>query len=140
MAQPLRAAVLIVDDTIGDAQRLANDLQAGVVGYPVTPGEVNADRLAAADLVLVDYELRDWDERDNTRELALKPLNGLALASVLREHLDLYVDRPRAIALYTAHLSEISQALPDEVRQHVVSRLNNLEWVFDKADENAPRR
>jgi hypothetical protein len=133
-----RAAVLIVDDTIGDAQGLANDLTEGVVGYPVTPSEVNRDRLLAADLILVDYELSDWDDRDKIHPLALRPKNGLALAAVLREHLDVGAgDKARAIALYTGHLSEIGKALPDEVRKHVLARLHNLEWIFEKDDPSA---
>jgi len=139
---PKRASVLIVDDAIGDAQRLAADLKGeDVAGYPIVPSEINEARLDDADLVLVDFELLDWEDRDNVRSLALQPLNGLALAAVVRAHLDAgQSERPHAVALYTGQIAKIATAVPQEVRNHVVARLHNLEWIFEKGDSDAPRK
>lgn len=101
----------------------------------VGPSEdVEDHSLRDADLVLVDYRLDDWPERENVRSISLKPLNGLALAAVLREQAYRGGGRqsPKAFALRSAHLRELSSPLPSDSREHVLARAHNLEWVFPK--------
>ena len=101
------------------------------------PSDVAHEHLARADLVLVDYSLEHWRERDSIDIVACRPQNGLALAAVLREHVDRErPHRPVAFALHTAHLSKAQGRLTlvEASAQHVVARFNNLEWVFAKTD------
>ena len=102
------------------------------------PADVEHRHLMRADLVLVDYKLEHWDERDSVDSVTCRPENGLALAAMLRE----YVDRlqqygPVAFALHTAHLSEAQgrMTLVEASARHIVARFNNIEWVFPKTDE-----
>ena len=133
-----KSVVLVVDDqpddlratvAVGLADRVEFDL--------VHPSEVKYDQVAAADLVLVDYQLDNWRDRDRLEMISVKPQTGLALATVLRECVDRKVGiPPTAFALHTAHLTEAQGrlSLADASARHVLARLNNLEWVFPKTD------
>ena len=68
---------------------------------------------------------------------SVRPETGLALAAVLREAADRSKgERPTAFGLHTARLSEARGRLrlAEGSARHVVARLNNLEWVFQKTD------
>ncbi len=124
--------VVVVDDN-PDAERTSLDLWESDVQFTVLhPKELTKQKLEEADLVLVDYLLEDWPERDALDEIGLQPVNGLALAAVLRAH-SRSVPTPTAFALRSAHLDDISAPfLPSESRLYVLARANNLEWVFPK--------
>jgi hypothetical protein len=128
--------ILIVDDEETSPHELGLDSLAATRARH--PKDVDLFDLAWADLVLIDYSIRNWDERDELEQVALKPRNGLALAGVLREHADAIDDgRPSytAFAIHSAHIGDISARLHTTNRTpYVVARLNNLEWAFDKAD------
>ena len=101
------------------------------------PAEVEHPHLARADLVLVDYKLEHWHERDSVNAVCCRPENGLALAALLREYVDRSpVERLTSFALHTAHLRQAQGrlSLAEASAQHVVARFNNLEWVFPKTD------
>jgi len=84
---------------------------------------------------LVDFKLERWPERDNTKPLALKPANGLALLAVLQEAaFEIEPATARAFALYTAVIQDVARELAHQ--PHIVARAHNLEWVFEK---NGPR-
>ena len=103
------------------------------------PADVEHQHLMMADLVLVDYKLEHWDERDSVDTVSCRPENGLALAALLREHVDRSSKgRLTSFALHTAHLNEAQGrlGLAEASARHVVARFNNLEWVFQKTDEN----
>ena len=103
------------------------------------PAEVEHPHLARADLVLVDYKLEHWHERDSVDAVCCRPENGLALAALLREHVDRSsVDRLTSFALHTAHLRQAQGrlSLAEASARHVVARSNNLEWVFPKTDDS----
>lgn len=72
--------VLAIDD---EPDILRNTLRLGLgdraQGKVLHPRDVELQHLRDADLVLVDYLLRDWPERDGV-SLALRPANGLPLA------------------------------------------------------------
>lgn len=90
--------------------------------------------------MLVDYRLENWAARDSLSSVSVRPETGLALASVLREAVDRLPGTTfTAFGLHTARLNEAQGrlTLAEANAQHVVARLNNLEWVFPKTD---PRR
>ena len=100
----------------------------------VHPHEVELEQLEAADLVLVDYRLEYWPAR-NAQPISMRPATGMALAAVLREQADRSLEeaksyRLNAFALHTGHLGEIRGRMPSATAEHVLARLNNLEWVF----------
>ena len=95
------------------------------------PDEVTEVKLRRASLVLVDFKLEHWPQRENVSFLSLKPSNGLALLSVLQEAAyDLDREVPRAFALFTAVMYDVARGLVPQ--PHIVARAHNLEWVFDK--------
>lgn len=128
--------ILIVDDEETSQHVLGLDSLAATRARH--PREVDLADLEWADLVLMDFIISNWYERDELEQLSLKPQNGLALAAVLREHADLEtIERHSytAFAIHSGHIGEISARLHTTNRTpYVVARLNNLEWVFDKAD------
>jgi len=128
--------ILIVDDDETSAHALGlNDLAATRARHP---RDVNVSDLEWADLVLMDFILSNWAERDELEEVSLRPPNGLALAAVLREHADIANNGGHnytAFAIHSAHIGDISARLhTTNCTPYVVARLNNLEWAFDKAD------
>ena len=129
-----RPFVLIVDD---EADNVHSGLKLRLDNIAVVkvlhPSEVEREDLAETDLVLMDYKLDQWPERDEQSEIAFDIRSGLALATVLREIADEATpDRLTAVALHTAHLSDASGRIRPPYSKHVVARLNNLEWVFEK--------
>jgi hypothetical protein len=123
--------VLIIDDHEGqsDLQEFLDpgqDLQVKVLH----PNDVDPGDLKAASLILVDYQLDRWPERDNLSTTSLKPTDGLALAAIFRRQLP---ECPVGIAIHTGEIDLLARPLPPEHREHVLARLNNLEWVFQKA-------
>ncbi|MGH7771819.1 MAG: hypothetical protein ACREQA_06235 [Candidatus Binatia bacterium] len=100
------------------------------------PQEVELQDLLEVSLVLVDYQLDNWLERDEASSVALQPRDGLALVSVLRRQIHSQSDTPVAFAIFTGHIQKLAGPLPDEYRQHALARLNNLEWVFRKERVN----
>lgn len=126
-------SILAVDD---EPDALRNDLKLGLgdrgTGEVLHPRDVELRHLEAADLVLVDFVLTNWAEREGAA-LAMRPANGLALAAVLREHVDQsQQDRITAFALHSGHLEQVRGRLPAAAREHLIARLNNLEWAFSK--------
>lgn len=135
MGQTARPTVLIVDDNPDELRPLENDLRRQVNVETVDPTEVTQQKLSAADLVLVDLILEDWIARGTPAPLANRPRDGLAVAIVLRSHATARKNPPvKAFAILSGRLDEVSPALPPELREHALARLNNLEWVFAKAD------
>ena len=127
--------ILVVDDQPEEIRGVSATGFKELVRHEVVhPRDVEIKHLEAADLVLVDYRLDDWTERANTA-LAMQPSSGLALAVLLREHADrTQQGRLTAFCLHSAHLGDIEARLPVTNRQHVLARLNNLEWAFAKSD------
>ena len=86
--------ILVIDDEPEDQRatfRLAPDGEA-VFGV-FHPEEVDHQLLQNADLVLVDYIIDTWQARSAASQIGLRPVNGIALAAVLREQANL-VERP----------------------------------------------
>lgn len=135
MTQNRKTPILVIDDEPDEVRNhVALGLDDQVKALVVHPREVEKSDLKNSDLVLVDYKLEEWSERD-AQSVSLKPATGLALAVVLREQVDRsQKDRLTAFALHTGHLGEIQGRLPSSTAQHVLARMSNLEWVFSKTD------
>ncbi len=131
-----RPVILVVDDEpdkLRSSLKLAWENQARVTVRH--PSDIEDNDLEQAHLILMDYRLDLWPERD-TQPTAFYVRTGMALATILREATDeIKPDRFTAVALYTAHLHEASGRIRPPISRHVVARLNNLEWVFEKTDE-----
>ncbi len=127
-------AILIVDDD-DEAQSgaLNGIVSLGCRASALHPEEVSVDDVREADLVLVDYNLRDWPERDQSA-IARQPTTGLSLMAVLRDFLSMDSDRPVGFALNTTRFGDLPTVLPRPVTKHALARANNFEWVFDKSD------
>jgi hypothetical protein len=134
--------ILIVDDEETSAYELG--LRRLATTLARHPRDVDVSDLEWADLVLMDFFLRNWAERDELDEISLQPPNGLALAAVLREHADAANNGGHnytAFAIHSAHIGDISERLHTTNRTpYVVARLNNLEWAFDKSDQSSSVR
>ena len=132
-----RPTILVVDDKPDDLLR--NRLKLALVDHARLtvshPSDVALSDLKRAHLVLMDYRLEVWEERD-VQSVAFDIRTGMALATILREIADKETPgRLTAIALHTAHLSDASGRIRRPHSSHVVARLNNLEWVFEKNDD-----
>ena len=134
--------VLIVDDE-PDSVSTLGDILANKLGVSVTtryPTDIGREDLQRASLVIVDFVLKNgpWTEHDRF-EIGRQPKNGLALAGVLRSHVDNRFDtetRPKAFALLTAEVDRLAYHKPLlDHRLHSLARLNDLEWVFNKQDD-----
>ncbi len=131
--------ILVIDDEPDD---LRNDIELGLEDRAAFdlkhPRDVGMDDLEEADLVLVDYLLDNWPELRDQKCIGMQPLTGLALTAIFRDQVDLLgKDRLTAFALHSARLDNLLGRLPLLSAQHVLARLNNLEWVFPKTE---PRR
>jgi len=128
--------VLIIDDKSDDERIRVGELDPQVDAVVQHPQDVTEYDLQSADLVLVDYRIEYWPERDNASSISLKPVNGLALADVLREqvHADGLPSRPIAFGLRSGYLRDLSGDLPPQEREHAIARAHNLEWVFPKKE------
>jgi hypothetical protein len=134
MSEAQTPQVLIVDDR-PDEQRSAafNNLPAGSARFIVShPTDVDSEALNDADLVLVDYVIDHWPERESVSQISLKPANGVALAALLREHSPGSA-RPTGFAIHTAQPDALWLS-PAEPRRHLIARAYNLEWVFLKSN------
>ena len=128
--------LLVVDDQADDeTAKLAAWI--GRVDFRVRyPWDMSEDDLHHANVVVVDYRLDEsWEARDGQEQIALKPMNGLALASVLRSHERLMEGGPTVFLLRSAHLSDLSPEFPPDSRLHVIAHQNNLEWVLSKGGD-----
>lgn len=136
-----RPGILVVDDEADDL-RSALELALGEVADVKVrhPSHVDREDLKDAHLVLMDYRLDHWPERE-VQSAAFDVRTGMALAAVLREVADREAPhRLTAVALHTGHLSESNPRIRPPHSGHVVARLNNLEWVFEKTEAKLYRR
>jgi len=135
MGETTQPHILIVDDE-ADQERSALDQWKAAAHFTVLhPQDVTHDDIWEADVVLVDYRIEYWPQRDNIGTLSLQPQDGLALAAILRAHAR-SAPSPTAFALRSAHLNELFRPLPPESRLHILARALNLEWVFSKSSSS----
>lgn len=129
-----RPTVLIIDDHADDERAKLRAWEPDVDLIVRHPNDVDEGDLHAAHVVVIDYVLDDWPERDATPTISLRPPDGLALAAVLRSHTEKSAASPTAFVLRSAHLQRLSSGFPPERRLHVIAQQHNLEWVLDKND------
>ncbi len=135
MSPAAKPTILVIDDVVDDGNALRRLIGKAAAVKVKTPDSFTQTDLKDADLVLVDYELSEWK---GARTGLTAPPNGLALGSVVREQIGSLGGREvTGVALYSGQVDKISGSLPEEVRGFAVARLNNLEWVFEKQDQDA---
>ena len=132
MGETTQPHILIVDDEADHERSALAQWNVAAHFTVLHPQDVTPDDIREADVVLVDYRIEQWPERDNIGTISLQPQDGLALAAVLRAHAR-SAPSPTAFALRSAHLNELSRPLPPESRLHILARALNLEWVFSKS-------
>jgi hypothetical protein len=131
------AGILIVDDSLEDAQSKQGLFRGRLSTVAKTPDDVTVEDLKSADLVLIDFVLDGWLEQLAITTIANIPRDGRALAAVLRSQCD-PMWPPTAFALHSARLNQLAGVFPSRPRPHVIARTNNLEWAFSKlAAENS---
>jgi hypothetical protein len=135
MPQRDRPTVLIVDDHADDERARLRSWEQTLAVLVRHPQDVDESDLRQADLVVIDYVLDNWPERDSTATISMRPLNGLALAAVLRSQAEGLDGSPTGFVLRSAHLDQLSAGYPPESRLHVIARHHNLEWVLKKGDD-----
>lgn len=125
-----KGVVLIIDDDNGiPTKRLLDDSIPSIVRHP---NDVTSADLRKAKLVLVDFKLEHWDQRDDQKTPSLKPQDGIALIAVLRSNLTKLKAAPTAFALNSGMLQDLSGDGDWVDREHVIARSIDLEWVFAK--------
>jgi hypothetical protein len=130
------ASILFVDDNPDDVARFVESLAGRAEAKAVHPQDVTIDDLKSASLVLVDSRLENWPERDALGPIALKPVNGKALAAILRAHAEsTKATGLTAFSLLTAHIEDYSHNIAADNWEHALARSNNLEWVFRKTTD-----
>src|SRR5437660_9336865 len=129
--------ILIIDDGEEQSALVQHIASAGLISAELLhPNDIALDDLRSSDLVLVDYGLGSWPERDALDQLSLRSPDGLAVAAVIRRQVQGYEkDSPTAIAMLTGQLDRLASPLPVEHREHMLAHMNNLEWVFRKAKQ-----
>jgi hypothetical protein len=133
-------SVLIIDDQPSSVLARLNLLPAtSRRGVTVTsPDDVTREQIEQAALILVDYKLDEWRVNASENRLCRHVPNGIALAAILQQYAR-KMPRPRAFAIHSDHLNELTEPHPPEPRVHLVARTYNLEWAFVKApDEGGP--
>lgn len=128
-----KPSILVIDDESSELLfQLGLGLADRVTANVIHPRDIEMSDLESADLVLVDYRLDSWPERDE-QPVSLSPATGSALSVMLREQVDRTREgRLTAFALHTGRLQEIQGRFSSATAQHVLARLNNFEWVFPK--------
>jgi len=128
-----RGVVLIIDDADDGDGRTTKRLLSSVMNCIVRhPNDVVAGDLRRAKLVLVDFRLTNWPDRDNQKTPSLKPRDGIALIAVLRSNLPQLKASPVAFALNSGMLIDLNGGRPSAGREHAIAQSVDLEWVFAK--------
>lgn len=137
--------VLFVDDDSDSPRAKLAELFEGTSATVeiLHPEDVLDDDLAAADVIIVDYFLSDWEARDDVESASRAPRDGLAVVANLRSRLlpkfrerlsSRFPERSVAFGLWSSNLAEATFGLPAYVLPQVFSRENNLEWAFNRTD------
>ena len=131
-----KPSILFVDDRpdeLGPYKELIRDRADVSI---IHPEEVDATRLSASDLVLIDYKIDYWPAREEVKQVGLRPLTGVALAAILRDYINdpKLSSSPVAFGILSGRIQELSSGLPVVHRRQVLAANNNLEWIFSKSD------
>lgn len=144
---PRKPFAVIVDDE--DQTAFADTvLDKGVEAVYVNPDDVTLELLNRATVVVLDQYLRRWPGRDALDgPISLQVPDGLALAAVLRSHVEVSGGESQAepskavtFVLRTGELDRLGASLPRGAREHLLAGQYNLEWVFSKAGNQSDGR
>ena len=143
MNQTRELRVLIIDDE--DMEAFVALLRSrGLSALHVTPDELEETHLEDVQVVLVDEYLNKWERRESVVDaVGLYVRDGIALAAVLRSHLDnrgpaenvQVAPKDTSIVLRTGRLDVLAAGTPRYMRPVTVSRQHDLEWAVRKEDE-----
>jgi hypothetical protein len=134
MSAANQPTILFIDDIIEEIDAIARlcDAKASILRRSFD--DVEAADLDAADLILVDFNLNDWEKREHVTQLTLKPGDGLAVAETLRSYYRAKKSaKPVAIAVLSADLTSLTAPFPPTSREHMVANQAKIEWAFQKA-------
>jgi hypothetical protein len=132
-----RPAILLIDDQPDTVSHFKTICEEFADLKIVDPSTVTYADLAAAQLVLVDFVLDEWKGKSACSELALQPMDGLALTDVFKSHLRTTNNpTPIAFAVLSGELSRLTDPFPADSREHMVAQTTNLEWAFQKGKPN----
>ena len=143
MNQTRELRVLIIDDD--DMEAFVALLRSrGLSALHVTPDELEEAHLEDVQVVLVDEYLNKWARRESVVDaVGLYVRDGIALAAVLRSHLDnrgpaenvAAAPKDTSIVLRTGRLDVLAAGTPRYMQPVTVSRQHDLEWAVRKEDE-----
>lgn len=132
------ARILIVDDRPdGDAESIASGLRGRGLAVAVEhPADIQPAELKSVDLLLVDYELTHWEQKQ--LPIANTCATGWSLAAVLRDGVRRFDQRKTATAtaILTSRIDSATMPFTSAGKEHITAELNGIEWVFDKTDEH----
>lgn len=141
-----KCEILIVDDEEGAVAPIRNRFEAqGAVARISDPEDVTCQQVLKANVVLVDFQLQPWMREAESLKAQDEPIgklpkDGLALASVLRRHVQEEENPPTAFVILTGRIEDLAGPVPGEYRNHALARINNLEWVFEKSSPDVVRQ
>lgn len=134
--------VLIVDDQPDSSARHISAAlkKPGFKAQVVHPEDVTQDELADVDLLLVDFDLRDWTQE--SLPISNVCASGWSLAALLRDKIRAIDRRQTAVvtAILTSQIDDATLPFTYSSRKHIVAGLNGLEWVFEKGEPNLTAR
>lgn len=134
---PLPHIIIVDDDDAQSGLQLALTESNKATAQLLTPGDVEIDDLRKADVVLLDFDLRNWVAQHDHGRIAELPPDGLALAGLFRRYLTKEDESPpTALAILTGKIDEMSEQVPPDKRPHVLAMFHNVEWVFRKEDSS----
>ena len=143
MNQTRELRVLIIDDD--DMEAFVALLRSrGLSALHVTPDELEEAHLEDVQVVLVYEYLNKWARRESVVDaVGLYVRDGIALAAVLRSHLDnrgpaenvAAAPKDTSIVLRTGRLDVLAAGTPRYMQPVTVSRQHDLEWAVRKEDE-----
>lgn len=134
MPETNQPTILFVDDVIDQVDAIARLCEDKASILRRSFDDVEAADLDTADLILVDFNLKDWEKREHLTQLTLRPGDGLAVAETLRSYYRAKkAAKPVAIAVLSADLVSLTAPFPPTSREHMVANLAKIEWAFQKA-------
>lgn len=126
--------VLFIDDDRTFAQAAAASLrERGFAATGVHPSEVGPPHVAAAELVVLDEYLEDWDRPAGPATTA--PEDGLAVGVVLRSQ-----KSSLSVVILTGDITRLADGVPVLFGEHHIAALRDVEWVFSKTDPRSIER
>lgn len=140
-----RSRVLLIDD---NPQLDPNDLSRHLSTFELDvrlhhPEDLLLEDLGWPDLVICDYFLDNWAERDDVVSVSRAPRDGIAVISNLKsallpplsERIPGQAPEPSpAFALWSSDLALASFDLPEPILPHVFARAVGLEWTFRRQE------